>query len=1071
MVLTPNVKLLPPRRQPQTLRRVRLLDVLHNNIHRKVLFVCAPAGYGKTTLLVDFAEDIDAFIYWYRIAPEDNSLVAFYENVIQAFQLHHPEFGNELSLSLEENLPSPNELAYRLVNQLEETLQDFSIFVLDDYHLVSTDPEIADFVEAFITYLPDHLRLLIGSRNVYGIPTALLYVQEQLAIISEEELKFRQEEIMELCWKYYHIQLTDEQCSIILKQAEGWIVAILLALRSENLSIEIPKIFGAREHVYTYLAEEVIQSLPAELINFLYATSMVDEFTVPLANHVLEIKNAQQIIKQLDELNLFLSSSSETRSEVTYRYHQLFSDFLRGSLDTNHPERLSELHHRIAVWYEQQEQYVRAISHYFLAGREQQAVSLVDSVSRDLYLSGQVRVLEQWHETLSSSEVLLKGAPDLLLNLAKYKINQGEFDQAEELLFTAEETFLDRGDYANHVNLLVTRGMLLRFTNRIQEAYDLAVDVQNEVEAHQLDRYYWFQAERLKGMGAYFLGRKSEAITSLKRAGRALREMLEDDFQPRQAHELIMTLTDIGYIAIAAGDIFEAQVSYREALDLARRVRTNFNDLTTAHNNYAYLHFLMGNYAEAWKHYLQAFEVAKYNNLNRYTAYIYNGQADVLREIGEWKQAEVIYQNARQQAEKLNEKPALADAFSGLVAVETFKQDFNTAMYYLREMARIQNAEITDPAIQLRFGKLYQAMGQLKLARKTFQETLNVWASDFNYSPTPALVELYIHQAMVQIQMDQQEDAVSSLETALEQAALLGYDQFVVNLIRHHLAQFQPVLKRLTSPYAAGLLERARTPLPTLEELVLESPEEDESDIVLNVSGLDNGTIRLNGTILPHRAWSSVGARALFYFILDRKMVTKEEIALAFWPDFSQAKINSNFHATLWRVRKALGSKNIIVFIDGQYQFSPDAQIYYDVEEVESLLKQIDRTDSPVERRTAMRRVTELYQTDFIQDIDMAWADERRYELQNRFRRVLGELAEDFFEKRSFTTALEIFQRALVFDPYQDSYHLRVMQCLNSLGDPKGARRHYKQYESLLKKELGISPESELSDYLATLKE
>ncbi|MFN2145290.1 MAG: AAA family ATPase, partial [Anaerolineales bacterium] len=197
-MLSPNVKLVPPRRQPRTLHRLRLLDTLHNNIHRKVLFVCAPAGYGKTTLLVDFAEDIDAVVYWYRITPEDNNLAIFYENVLQSFQLHHPEFGNDLALSLEQGLPSPQELAYRLVNQLEETLQDFSIFVLDDYHLVSDEPEIADFIEAFINYLPDHLRILIGSRNVYGIPTALLYVQEQLAIIGEEDLKFRQEEIVEL---------------------------------------------------------------------------------------------------------------------------------------------------------------------------------------------------------------------------------------------------------------------------------------------------------------------------------------------------------------------------------------------------------------------------------------------------------------------------------------------------------------------------------------------------------------------------------------------------------------------------------------------------------------------------------------------------------------------------------------------------------------------------------------------------------------------------------------------------------------------------------------------------------
>ena len=156
MMLSPNVKLVPPRRQPRTLHRLRLLDSLHNNIHRKVLFVCAPAGYGKTTLLVDFADDIDAVVYWYRITADDNNLATFYENVIQSFELHHPEFGNILSLSLEEGLPSPQELAYRLVNQLEETLQDFSILVLDDYHRIN-ETGIDIIIDSLLEHPPRNL--------------------------------------------------------------------------------------------------------------------------------------------------------------------------------------------------------------------------------------------------------------------------------------------------------------------------------------------------------------------------------------------------------------------------------------------------------------------------------------------------------------------------------------------------------------------------------------------------------------------------------------------------------------------------------------------------------------------------------------------------------------------------------------------------------------------------------------------------------------------------------------------------------------------------------------------------
>ncbi|MBN2044192.1 MAG: hypothetical protein JW757_04155 [Anaerolineales bacterium] len=1066
-MLSPNVKLVPPRRQPRTLHRTRLLDMLHNNIHRKVLFVCAPAGYGKTTLLVDFADDIDAVVYWFRITTDDTNLATFYENVIQSFKLHHPEFGNDLALSLEEGLPSPQELAYRLVNQLEETLQDFSILVLDDYHLVSVEPEITDFVEALINYLPDQLRIMIGSRNVYGIPTALLYVQEQLAIISEDDLKFRQDEIIELCWRYYHIQLTAEQSTQILEQAEGWIVAILLALRSENLSVEIPKILGARQHVYTYLADEVIHSLPEHLINFLYATSLVDEFSIPMANHLLRIKNAKDVIKQLEELNLFLSSSSESSVETHYRYHQLFSEFLQGSLEGAYPERLSDLHSKIADWYRQEGQLVKSITHYFLADEKQQAVSLVDQVSREMYLSGQAKVLDQWYSDIKDSPSLISNAPDLLLNLAKYKVTLSEFDQAMTLMDTAEEILIKREDHNTHCNLMVSRGMVLRFTGKYDEAARWAQAVQKKVDEYHLDRYYWYQAERLKGMTSYYLGDPDAALDSLKRAARALREMLDEDFQARQAHELVMTLADIGYIALDAGNIFEAQISYREALDIARRMRTNFNDLATGHNNFAYLNYLMGKYADAWAHYLQALEVAKYNNLNRLKAYINNGQADLLREIGEWKQAEDIYQNARQQAEKLEEYGAIADAYSGLVEVEINRQDFNTAMYYIRELARIQKQDIENPAYQLRFAKLYLAMGQNRLARKTFESLL---ANGNGSKPlSQENVELNFYYAILNLIEGTDDLARRHIHEALELAASLGYDQFLVNAVRNNMKLVGPVLKEDESPQVVSILERAKQSLPTLEELISDKREEEEEAVILNVFGLNHGQIRLNGRNLPHRAWSSVGARALFYFILDRKRVTKDEIALAFWPDFSQAKINSNFHATLWRVRKALGSKNIIVFEDGEYQFSPDAQIYFDVAEVQELLEGLDKSDSAVERRTAMRRILELYQSDYLEDIDMPWADDRRFELQNRFRQILGEMGEDYFEKRNLQTALEIYQRAIEYDPYQDDYHLRIMQCLAALGDKTAARKHYKKYKGILKEEMAIEPDDSLKKYYKSL--
>jgi LuxR family maltose regulon positive regulatory protein len=169
---------------------------------------------------------------------------------------------------------------------------------------------------------------MVGSRSVYGIPTASLYIQEQLAVIGSSDLAFKPDELQNLCSQYYQINLTEQQTKRIIEESEGWIVAILLALRSESSTIEIPKILGAREQIYHYLANDVVSTLPDYMNEFMFATSIVEEFTPSFADHLLEIDNSEDIIQELGELNLFLSDT-ENNGEVVYRYHQLFSDFLK----------------------------------------------------------------------------------------------------------------------------------------------------------------------------------------------------------------------------------------------------------------------------------------------------------------------------------------------------------------------------------------------------------------------------------------------------------------------------------------------------------------------------------------------------------------------------------------------------------------------------------------------------------------------------------------------------------------------------------------------------------------------
>src|SRR5690606_3521183 len=175
-------KVRAPQRRKDVLRRVRLIDRLHQNLHRKLTFVSAPAGYGKTTLLVDFASDVDAHVCWYRISPEDGDLVQFAQHIVASFQQQFPGFGITLQQRLDNPGASPDapSIATELINAIQEQVPDFSVLVLDDYHLAGENQQIVDFLESLLEHLPDHLRILIGSRSVYGIPAASLYIRDEL---------------------------------------------------------------------------------------------------------------------------------------------------------------------------------------------------------------------------------------------------------------------------------------------------------------------------------------------------------------------------------------------------------------------------------------------------------------------------------------------------------------------------------------------------------------------------------------------------------------------------------------------------------------------------------------------------------------------------------------------------------------------------------------------------------------------------------------------------------------------------------------------------------------------------
>jgi ATP/maltotriose-dependent transcriptional regulator MalT/DNA-binding SARP family transcriptional activator len=1063
-------KVRPPQRRKDVLRRVRLIDALHQNLHRKLTFVSAPAGYGKTTLLVDFSADVDAIVCWYRISPDDNDIVQFARHLLAAFQQQVKDFGPELEEKLSSPGGSPDaaSLAIDFINEVEQKVGDFCLLVLDDYHLAGENQQIVDFIENFLEHLPDHLRILIGSRSVYGIPTASLYIRDELVTIGADELRFRADELQRLVLQNHRIRLSDEQAEEFAKRADGWIIAILLALRTMENGI-LPRFSGGIEQVYKYLAEEVVNRQSEELRDFMLATSILGDFNKQLCDFLLERNDTGDLLRSLEERNLFVSRT-ETLDGPSYRYHQLFSDFLQDYFARTNRSQLQALHRRAAEWHRVREDWEAAIQHKLASGDREQAAAWMDQVAREFYVAGRQSLIAKWVQSLAKPPSMQRVVPRLLLYQSKFLVNQSKLEASIKLLNMAEPVFRDESDYEMLANVAITRGMIARLTGKYRDAISLADEAQGllaRLPGSEGSSEQWYQAERLKGLPMFYISKPEEAIALLKVAVDGFRD-LSNAAQGNQrfAHlyDLAETQNDLGLIYISTGQMLGAQQAFQEALDIHVSLHNNLGALALARNNVAYLHHQTGHYPEAWREYELALENAKSANRVREQIGILNGKGELLLDIGEVDEALVSFEHALGFESQDGRRPELAATYTGMAKTERQRGNYSQAMDWLRKAASFPTGSIDETEYTVELGSIYAEMGQRDLALKQFEKALEDWPEDA--TPKQGQVLGAFLAARTLFQSDKLPSAKEHLTKALEGAAMLGYDEFLVTAARGCKEFTRHYLEAESSAQVKALFGRAANFVEGKSILSTSAVIEVLPQIHLEVRAFGTGEIRNNGELVPSSIWRSTRSRALFFYILDRGKVRKEEIGLQFWPDFSTGKISSNFHATLWRVRQALGFKDAIVFEDDHYKLHPSIQPWYDVSEFESYIQRSkDRSLSEREREEMLRQAVALYLQPYLQDLYMQWADERREQLRNMQLDALLELASLESASKRYREAQQIYEKVLAADPYRDEVHLELMKSLASSGSPSAALAHFKDYKALLRKELNAEPLPELQKY------
>jgi two-component SAPR family response regulator len=480
----------------------------------------------------------------------------------------------------------------------------------------------------------------------------------------------------------------------------------------------------------------------------------------------------------------------------------------------------------------------------------------------------------------------------------------------------------------------------------------------------------------------------------------------------------------------------------------------------------AYIFHQTGRYKEAWEQYQLAAQLVKSSQWQRISLHIVIGQAALLLDLEEFDEAEKKYRGAIN--EPTDDRIWLDGAYLGLSEIARFRGSFDESLNWLREGKSLGGQVISDQRYKVQLAHIYFDMGQTALAMEHIKALVPLTNQKDSFSEEEILA--YLLKARILHSEGKIEKAYENLSIALEGAARLGYDQFLVIAAKPCAEFLRQAYQTSQSPQLNALIKRVNTFTTGISVLDRETSPIEEPSLRLEIRALGGTEVRKEGELLPGSAWRSTRARALFFYIVDRQQVRKDDIGLDFWPDFSPGKISSNFHATLWRVRQALGGKDLIIFNDDSYSLHPAISVWYDVAEFENYLRQAsDSTLAETERAEILRQALRLYRGDFLHDVFLEWADQRREELQNGYMDALVTLAGMEQAKEHFAEARELYAKALNIDPYRDHIHLAVMQCLVSAGSPSAAKAHFQDYKATLHRDLNAEPLPELQMFYEKL--
>ncbi|KPJ66661.1 hypothetical protein AMJ44_08045 [candidate division WOR-1 bacterium DG_54_3] len=1065
-----QTKLEPPRVKGTILRRDRLLALLRDNLDKKLILLCADAGYGKTTLLAQFCEELSAPFVYYDLDDTDSNIAAFFSYLVAGVRKHYPGFGK----AVEDLIPETGNIDIvvgTFINQFIHRRKEEFYIILDDFHYLQNNRKICNTIDYLLRHLPKNLHLVISSRAVPNINLTYYLAKQELFKIEKESLRFNYEEIQSLLNVVYGLKISSEDIKRIAEFSEGWITVLQLILQrikatgEETTQDTLNSYAASDENIFNYFAREVFEQTAKHIKEFLLKTSVLDHLNAVVCDYLLNIRRSRKIIAYLDTENMFISKVGNN-----YQYHPIFHEFLRKKLRQYFTSSIvKKLHHKAGNHLLAQNDYTSAVKHFIAAERYANAARILE-INHQYWMrradySSFIQLVE------SFPDAVLSKYPYLLLRKADALDNLDKKTQALRLTESVLKLFRQKKDKKGMAQALILKALIFYSQGQRRKG------IYHANNAYSLIKY---KDSLLKADILMQLGSMYRDVCRYERAQECFETALKilHKHEDRELEESLMTRIALLHFTMC---------KFKEADRLFMEILSRFSDLLSGLNLlYKYstvvvINIDAGDYKKAWDYLTRAEEMLQKYNDPWITKYLVYMRGKLHWSEGRFHKAIEFLTEA---VDKYKTFSRILDPYILGDIVDSYLRlgDPNKAREVFAKMDSVLDIINETPNLLVDYltikgslltveGKFTDALVSLKDALKKARSIENSYISMTTYFK---LSRCYYKQG-------NHEQSLTCFKKCLDIARARGYDAYLLLEARDDIDLFKLAIENgCMVEFVLHILERV---------------ESEQARDVLNWMQIKRGIYDLDCWLLGKLeirdsqgriikpSWRTKNTEELFVLFIagQKKKYSKDELIDMFWPHKNLRGAAHSLHVEISALRNTLkeilrsdfDKQKIVIYTNQYYYLNPKIYISTDVQKYQQLVNQAAAamTQNPAKAKPLLTQALDLYRGDFCEGIRAEWCDEMKSYYRKSVLDVLKKLGRIHYDEEAYQESLEFLRQALDIDDTDEPVHVEIMRCFQILNDNDGVQRQYKKLVKSLTR-IGISaPSPEATElYQASLR-